>query len=206
MRDKIRDLKEKITGLKISSQRISKEKKILGGVFILLIGFLLYESLIAFQINKLKAIDFQFISQKRLLDFYSQLTKHTDVLVNEKKEKEKDFNRIKERFVNEEELSGYFSDLRAKIKSHNLKIISLDFKPQENIAESEGEALNYYRRLPIDLSVGGNYFNTMSFLYRFEQDNPIFHIKSISIKQENPDSYEVVAQIRAFIYISLKKN
>lgn len=130
MRDKIRDLKEKITGLKISSQRISKEKKILGGVFILLIGFLLYESLIAFQINKLKAIDFQFISQKRLLDFYSQLTKHTDVLVNEKKEKEKDFNRIKERFVNEEELSGYFSDLRAKIKSHNLKIISLDFKPQ----------------------------------------------------------------------------
>lgn len=204
MRDKIEIIKEKLKNIQIF-RGLPKEKKIIGVLTVLLLGFLLYQSLIATQLLRLKAIDFQFISQKRLLDFYAQLVRHVDTLINETKEKERNLSKIKIRFISEEELPDYFTNFRNLVKSHNLEVLSLDFKPQEAIADLERKPLEYFQRLPLDISIKGGYFNVVLLLYKLERDNAIFDIKSIHIRGENPDSYTVLMEMKAVIYILMKK-
>ena len=185
---------------------ISKEKRIIGILLVLLTGFLLYQSLLATQLLRLKAIDFQFISQKRLLNFYSRLEGNTNVLISQAKEKEMNLARIKEKFVSEEELPNYFTNFRDIVKAHNLKIISLDFKPQEGVADLGGKSLKYFQRLPLDISLKGGYSNLMFLLYKLERGSPLFEIKAIHLKQESPDSYEILMDMKAAIYILVKKS
>lgn len=204
MRNKIEFVKQKLKNIKLL-KGMSKEKKIIGILAVLLIGFLLYQSLIATQLLRLKAIDFQFISQKRLLDSYIQLIRHVDNLVKEAKEKENRLSRVRIRFISEEELPNYFTNFRNLVKSYNLEVISLDFKPQEVITNLGSRPLEYFQRLPLDISLRGGYFNTMFLLYKLERDAIIFDIKSIRIKQESPDSYSVLTDMKAVIYILMKK-
>lgn len=205
MYNKIKSLKEKIIGAQILFKRISKEKRILGIFIILLIGFLLYQSLIAVQMLRLKAISFQFISQKKLIDFYNRLITQTDVLISEVKEKKTNILKIKERFIDEEELSDYFNNFRALVKSHNLEVLGLDFKPQETITDLNIKPLSYYQRLRFNVSVKGGYFNTMQLLHKLEQDSQIFDIESIHIRQGGRDSGVVIMDMEAAIYILMKR-
>lgn len=204
MQDKIEIIKQRLKNIQIF-KGISKEKRIIGILLVLLIGFLLYQSLIATQFIRLKAIDFQFISQKRLLDFYIQLMRRIDILINEAKEKERNLARIKTRFISEDELPDYFNNFRTLVKSHNLEVISLDFKPQEVIAGLNTKPLEHFQRLPLDISIKGGYSNIMFLLYKLERDSTIFDIKSIHIRQASPDSYEVLMDMKAAIYILMKK-
>lgn len=204
MQDKIEIIKQKLKE-KQFFKGVSKEKRITGILMVLLIGFLLYQSLLANQLTRLRAIDFQFICQKRLLDFYCRLMKHTDVLVNEAREKEMNLARIKTKFISEDELPNYFANFRNLVKSHNLTTISLDFKPQETVENLNGKLLKYFQRLPLDISLKGGYFNLMFLLHKLEQSSPIFEIKSIRLKQESPDSFEVLMDMEAAIYILMKK-
>lgn len=201
MSDKIKILKEKVKEIIVLFQRLSKEKRILGIVIILLIGFLLYDSLLAAQLLKLKAIGFQFVSEKRLLGFYNRLVKDVDTLVDEAEEREKKFSLLKENFLDEESLPSYFNQLRSQIKSHNLQVVSLDFKPQELAPSLNKKPLSYYKRLPFELALKGNYFNLMSLLYKLEESSPLLQMNSLRIKQESPDSYEVVINMKITIYI-----
>lgn len=187
-------------------RKTPREKLILGIVLILFIGFLLYQSLIAMQIVRLKAIDFQFTSQKKLLDFYSRIMKQINVLMSEAKEEEGRLAQIKEKFVEEAELSNYFSNFRALVKSYNLSVASLDFKPQEAIEGLNKKPLAYYQRLPLKVSLRGSYFNIMFLLYNLERASPIFDIQSMRIGSESPDSYEIVIDMEAAIYILMRKS
>jgi len=205
MYDKIKILKEKIKGAQILFKKIPKEKGILGIVLVLLIGFLLYQSFIAIQIKKLKAIDFQFTSQKKLIDFYNQIIKDANILNNELTEKENDFAQIRQGFVDEEELSNYFADFRALVKAYNLQVASLDFQPQENIIDSNREPLTYYQRLKFSVSLKGDYFNLMSLLYKLEQGSSRFEINSVRIKQKNADPPDLIMDMEAAIYILMKR-
>lgn len=205
MQNKIEILKQKLRNKRIF-KGVSKEKRILGILIVLLIGFLLYQSLIVTQLLRLKAVDFQFMSFKKLINFYSWLMKHTDVLINEAKEKEIDIARIRKRFISEEELPNYFTNFRNRVKSHNLGLVSLDFKPQEPVRDLSGKLLEYFQKLPLDISIKGSFFNIMSLLYKFERDVAIFDIKSIRIRSVSPDSYEVLMDVKATIYILMGKS
>jgi Tfp pilus assembly protein PilO len=202
---KIKNLKEKIKDLLALLQSLPKEKIILGVLLILLIGFLLYQSLLTVQIARLKAVDFQFSSQKNLFDFYNRLLKDAEILIGDVRERESNFTQIKKKFVAEEELSNYFASLRAMAKSHNLKVLGLDFKPQEAITNLTGGPLTYYWRLPFELSLKGDYFNIMYLLYNLEQGNTLFDIQSMRIKKESPDTQEIALEMEAVVYILMKK-
>lgn len=204
MHDKIIILKDKIKGAWFLFKNLPLERRILGVLLILFIGFILYQSLIAVQMSKLKAIDFQFASQKKLVNFYNQIMKRTDVFKKELKEKEKNLQQINQKFVDEEELSDYFDNFRELAKSHNLKVLTLDFKPQEAITDLDTQPLSYYQKLHFNVSLKGGYFDTMTLLYKLEHTYPkIFNIQSMHIKQESPQSYEVFTDMEAVIYISI---
>jgi Tfp pilus assembly protein PilO len=205
MQIKIGIIKEKLKNQQIL-QGLSREKKILAIILLILVGFLLYQSLLASQFLRLKATDFQFSSLRKLFNFYNRLLNRTDVLVTETKEKERDMRRIRKSFIDEEELPNYFTDLRSMVKSQNLTIASLDFKPQELVKDAKGKALEYVKMLPLDISLKGNYFNLMSLLHKLENSAPIFEIKSVHLKQENPASYEVSMYVTSAIYILSKGN
>lgn len=191
MRDKIEIIKD-----------TPKGKIIFGVLIVLLAAFLLYESLLEVQLKRLKAIDFKFISQKKLLDSYGRITKEEESLFNEAKAKEEDFSKIKAKFIPEEELLGYFSNFRNQVKLQNLGVSSLDFKPNDL---EKGGFFEYFQKLSFNVSIKGDYFNIMSLLSKLEENKPILDIKSVRIYKENPQDYAVRMDIQATIYI-LKKS
>lgn len=206
MRDKIIILKEKINEALILLRAVSKKNIILGIFLILAIGFLLYNSLIAVQMKRLKTIDFQFVSKKKLIDSYSQLIKQTDVLKRALKDKEKELSLAKQKFVDEKELSNYFANFRELVKSHRLKLLDLNFNPREAITDLDEEPLTYFQRLRFNASMQGGYFDVMFLLYKLEQDNPkLFDIQYINIRQESRDSPGVIIEMKAIIYILIKR-
>jgi len=203
MQDIIVILQRSFKEIKVSFSRIPNQRKILGVAGILLAGFLLYQSLIEIHLLRLKAANLQFISQKKLIDCYKRLIKNSGVFINEAREEEKTFNQVKEGFVDEGQLPDYFTNFRNLSKSYNLQVLALEFMPQEAIAGTGQKPLAYYQKLPFVLSLKGNYFNAMSLLYKLEEGKPIFDIDSIRIRQESPDSYDVLVDINASIYIIL---
>jgi hypothetical protein len=199
-------LKNKIESIRLAFKSAPKERVFLGLFLVLSIGFVLYQSLIIFQIKKLKAVDFQFLSQKKLLDFYEQIMENADVLKKEFKEAENAFRLKKERFVDEEDLPNYFNYFRELAKSHGLKVSALDFKPQEALSDSEGRPLTYYQKLRFYVSLKGSYFDAIRLLYELEYVNPkIFDIQSVRIKKENGESRQVLTDIDVVVYIFMGK-
>jgi len=205
MQDKIKVIKEKIKITQLI-KGVPTERIILGIFLVLLVSFLLYQSLIAAQLIRLRAIDLQFNSQKQLADFYNQIMKQADIYVDEAKDKEDALSKIKENFISEEELSGYFDKFRSFVKSQNLEIISLDFKPPEIPQDLGGGEFEYFQRLPFDISVKGDYFSVVSLLYKLEQAKLTFDIKSIRVTPENSAGTSVVMNINACVYILMKKS
>ncbi len=206
MRDKIIILKDKLKVAWPLFQRLPLERRILGVLLILFIGFMLYQFLIPAHLSKLKAVDFQFVSQKKLIDFYSQIIQRTDIFKKELKEKENSLQLIKQKFVADDGLSDYFANFRELAKSHNLKVAALDFKPQEVIAGLDTQPLSYYQKINFNVSLKGGYFDTMSLVYKLEYATPeIFNIQSMHIKQEGLESQGVVTDMEATIYIFIKK-
>ena len=200
------NLKDKIKHAQIVFSSLSRSKKA-GGVFlVVIIGVLLYESLLAAHNLRLKALDLQFNSQHKLLTYYNGIVKNAPGVVNKLKEKENEFICVEEKFVREGELSDYFAHFRQLVGSYNLQAISLDFKPQEPLEGPNESPLIYYQKLPFEVSIKGNYFNIMLFLERLGQNKPIFKIQGIDINQEDPDSFVVSADIKAEVYILLNKD
>ena len=105
-------------------------------------------------------------------------------------------------FVKEQDLPNYFTHFRELVKAHHLKILALDFKPREVILDTQGETLSYYQKLSFNASLQGDYLNLMRLLYELEYVSPkIFDIQSLRIKQESPQSREVISDMDVKIYI-----
>jgi len=204
MQDKIEIIKRKLKTIRLL-KGISREKKIIGILTFVLVGFLLYQSLLTGQFLRLKAIDFQFSSQKKLVNFYRWLEGSTGILVSEAKEKENNLLRMKESFIRDDELSNYFTNFRNLAKSHNLTVVTLDFKPQEGVAGLDGKPLEYFQKLPLDISLKGDYFNMMFLLYKLERGRPVFEINSVNLKQESPESYALIMDMKAAVYVLMRK-
>ena len=199
-------LKNNIKSMRLALKSAPKERVFLWLILILSVGFILYQFLIIFQIRKLKAVDLYFLSQKKLLDFYEQIMENTNIFKKELGDAENAFRITKEKFVNEEDLPNYFTHFRELAKSHGLKVLTLDFKPQEAIADSEGKSLTYYQKLRFSVALKGDYFDAMRLLYELEYVSPkIFDIQTLSIKREDSESRQVLADIDVVVYILMEK-
>jgi len=196
----------KNAGILSALKSVPKEKVFLGILLVLAIGFVLYQSLIIFQVKKLKAIDFQFLSQKKLLNFYEQITQNSENLKKELSDAESDFWLEKERFIEEADLPNYFTHFRELAKSHGLKVLALDFKPQEAIADAAGKILTHYQKLSFNVSLKGDYFDVTQLLYELEYISPkIFDIQSLRIKLEGFNSRQVFTDIDVTVYILMRE-
>ena len=176
-------------------------KKIAPWVFMLVLAVLfLYGALIETQLKRLRAIDFKFNAQKKLADFYGNLSKDEGRLFRATKEKEGDFSKLKGSFILEEELPDHFVNFRSLVKLHNLEVASLDFKPND----SSKARFGYFQELSFNASIKGSYFNIMSLLQKLEENKPALEIGSVHIYKDSEHDYSVGMDIQATIYV-LKK-
>ena len=184
-----------------------KEKVLMGFLLMLSLIFVLYQSLIMVQIKRLKAVDLYFLSQKKLLDFYDRIMENADTLKKELGKAENSFAIKKEKFIDAQDLPNYFTHFRELAKSHGLKILTLDFKPQEDITDSGGQTLTYFQKLRFSTSLEGDYFAALRLIYELEYLSPkIFDIQSLEIKQTNPQSREVTTDLDVIVYIFMGEN
>jgi len=197
MQDKIKFLKDKLKEAQLYLRGINWQGKALGVFLITGITFLLYQSLISSQLDRLKAIESQWYSKKKLMVFYDRLMHNDTQLISELKDNEKNISQLKEKFVAESDLANYFGGLRERIKSQGLQILFLDFKPREQISQ-------YYQRIPFSISLKGDYYDLMSLLHNLGENKPIFEIKSFSLKRQDGQSYELAMNMDAAIYILLE--
>lgn len=194
--------KNKMRDFRSVFKDLPREKMLLWLIVLLSAGFILYQSLIIFQVKKLRAVDLYFLSQKKLLDFYAEIMENAKALKKELAEAENSFQIKRDKFVEEQELPNYFTHFRELVKAHQLKILALDFKPQEVILDGQQNALTYYNKLSFNVSLQGDYFDLMRLLYELEYVSPkIFDIQSLRIKQEIPQSRQVISEMDVKVYI-----
>ncbi|MFH0877010.1 MAG: type 4a pilus biogenesis protein PilO [Candidatus Omnitrophota bacterium] len=184
---------------------ISRDRKILGGVIISLVGFLLYESLLSSQLVRLKADSLQLRSERKLLASHYVLAENLDEVTRDVRTEEQSLRRFKDQFVRENELSDYFTSLRNIIKSHNTEVVSLDVKPQENVGPGEGQWFVFFLKQPFDISLKGDYANIMDLFHRLEFGKPHVTIESFHIRPESAGSYDVVMDLRVAVYLSIDR-
>jgi Tfp pilus assembly protein PilO len=196
MQAKMNLLKDKLKEIRAYSQGVTRQRKILGVFLILFVGFLLYQSLISSQLARLKAVNTQWRSKKKLMVFYDRLMLNDTELINELKENENNINQLKEKFVAESDLTNYFGGLREQVKSQGLGILSLDFKARQPVSQ-------YYQQIPFNISLKGDYYDLMSLLHNLGANKPIFEIKSVNLKRQDGQSYDLTMNMDAAIYILL---
>jgi hypothetical protein len=200
MLDKIRIIKERIN-IPLIVKSVPRKQIFFGALGVILITGFLHNFIIDGQLKKLKALELKFNSKKNLLDFYGRLTKQEKTELKEKTETGDDAVTINGMFIPEEELSGYFTNFRALVKSHNLEVVLLDFKP----GDAESGQYAYFERLPFAVSIKGDCYSVMALLSELEKNNPVLDIKSVRIYKDGFQDYGVVMDILASIYI-LKKS
>lgn len=200
-------LKNSIKSMRLAFKCTPKEKVLLWLIIILSLGFILYHFLIVFQIKKLKAVDLYFLSQKKLTDFYEQIMQNADLFKKELGDTQEAFRLTKEKFINAEDLPNYFTHFRELAKSHGLTVLALDFKPQEAISDPQGKPLTYFQRLHFNVSLKGDYFESMRLIYELEYLSPnIFDIQTLHIKQQDTESQEVVSDLDVMVYILMNES
>jgi len=197
-------LKIEIKKTIIALNNLPKQVKSIGAFLIILSAFLLYESLLSGQLLKLKALRQELISKKKLFLRYEELVKNDQAIEKEMRDTQERLLRMGSNFVPEQELSRYFASFRELVKSHNLQVVSLDFKPQEDIQASDDKKLSHFQILPFSFSLKGNYFDTMLLLYKLQQTNLLLGIESIRLQQENENSYNVETEAEARIAVLIK--
>ncbi len=183
---------------------LPKQVKTIGAFLIILSAFLLYESLLSGQLLKLKALRQELISKKKLFLRYDELVKNDQAIEKEMQDTQERLSRMRSNFVSEQELSKYFASFRELVKSYNLQIISLDFKPQEEIQASADKKLAHFQVLPFSFSLKGNYFDTMLLLYKLQQTNPLLDIESMRLQQGDENSYNIETEAKAKIAVLVK--
>ncbi len=199
-------LKKFTQALHPTLKNIPKERLFLGILSILSVGFIFYQSTIIFQIKKLKAVDLKYISQKKLADYYGQIAENANALKVEYEDAQKSFLKIKERFISEEDLPNYFTHFRELAKSHNLKVLELEFQPQEPVLDNKNNPLTYFQKLRFNASLKGDYLDAMRLLDELEYVSPkIFQLQKVHIKQQDYQSRQVVTDIDVIVYIFNEK-
>lgn len=184
---------------------ISRDRKILSGVIVFLVGFLLYESLLSSQLVCLKASELQLRSQRKLLQSHYVLAQNLDEVTRDVQAEEQSLARLKDQFVRENDLSDYFTSLRDIVKSHNAEVLSLDVRPQENIGPGEGQWFVFFLKQPFDIFLKGDYASIMRLLHRLEFGKPRVAIESFHIRPESADSYNVIMILKVTVYLFIDR-
>lgn len=201
MPDKIIILKDKINSARLMLKQVPRDRIIIVSVILVFVCLLIYHSLALIQERNLKSMSIQFSSQKKRLDYYTQIIKHADLLEKQLVEAEKKYETAKSEFLEEEELSVYFDDIRRQAQARRLVVLALDFSPQPKAAEAGSSAFAFHKRNAINISLRGNYYDVISFLHHLEYENPkIFDIDSAQIRR-SIEADEIFLDIKGAIYV-----
>lgn len=201
MRDKIIFLKDQLKGARLLFRQVPRIRLILGASLLMAICFLIYRSLRLVEEHQLKIMSMQVSSQKKQLDYYTQIIKHADILQEQLKGIENNYEIIKRKFLDEAELAVYFDEFRRQALARRLLITALDFNPLEPLEASPTQALSYCKKMRLYVCVKGNYYDAISFLHYLEYENPkIFDMDSVQIRRAESGD-EIQVNIKAAIYV-----
>ena len=153
---------------------ISRQKIILGIIFIVALSLLLYQSLLSVQLVIAKALEFRLLSQERLITYQRKVIRDPQLLIDKIEKTKNKLAGLEKRFIPEERLTKFFDDLKGLVSNTDNRLLSLDIMPAINNGT--------YEKLPFIISLRGYYVDIVSFLNKLEGYPRLIDIKDIKIQ------------------------
>ena len=153
---------------------ISRQKIILGIIFIVALSLLLYQSLLSVQLVRAKALEFRLLSQERLIAYQRKVIRDPQLLIDKIEKTKNKLAGLEKRFIPEQRLTKFFDDLKGLVSNTDNRLLSLDIMPAINNGT--------YEKLPFIISLRGYYVDIVSFLNKLEGYPRLIDIKDIKIQ------------------------
>jgi len=153
---------------------ISRQKIILGIIFIVALSLLLYQSLLSVQLVRAKALEFRLLSQERLIAYQRKVIRDPQLLIDKIEKTKNKLAGLEKRFIPEQRLTKFFDDLKGLASNTDNRLLSLDIMPAINNGT--------YEKLPFIISLRGYYVDIVSFLNKLEGYPRLIDIKDIKIQ------------------------
>lgn len=173
---------------------ISRKKILLGVALLVGLGLLLYQSLLALQFKRSKAMGFCFSSQKKLVAYQQKIIQEPQILLAKIEVKRDKLKNLEKRFIPEREIGQLFNELKGLISRTENHLESLDIRPLVS--------LGTYQELPFSISVRGHYVDIILLLNKFESYPYLIDIKDIKIKSTGVKSSEVLMSLEAKLFVT----
>lgn len=172
---------------------ISRVKALLGVIFLVGLSLLLYQSLLAQQLVKLKPIERSFLSHKRLLSCQEKIIAEPQLLLSKIAQMKSKLENIEGRFIPEQKLAQLFEDLKILVNKTENQLISLDIK--------QSVPLGRYHKLPFGLSVSGYYVDIILLLNKLEGYPRLVNVKDIKMQVTEEGYRNVLVNLDAEVFV-----
>lgn len=177
---------------------VPRQKIVLGVIFLVGLGLLLYQSLLSMQLVKAKALELTLLSQKKLVTCQTGFIKEPALLAAKIAISKNRLNALERNFIPSSELAKFFEDLKGLVSITENRLISLDRKPFIT--------LEAYEQLPFVISLRGYYADIVLLLNKLELYPHLIDVKSLKIQslENETKSFEVIMEMEAEVFLIKK--
>ncbi|RKY32167.1 MAG: hypothetical protein DRP74_03155 [Candidatus Omnitrophota bacterium] len=186
---------------------IPRERIVIGALLLLGTALLLHQSLLGRKIQKLKSVKMEVGSQKKLLQQKQNISQNPGILLKQIKEIERQYNQLKEKFINEQDLSDFFDTVRQDVKRTNNKLISLELQSlrplnQEELSDKGMQGLRYHQILPFTITLEGDYVGTLLFMHNLEEQPCLLELNNFKINSDSKNPAQVLLEMNFNLYVT----
>lgn len=180
----------------------------LGGIIFIGGVYLSYSLLVAAPSLRLKPMKAQLEAERKLLEARIKDIGRISQINSELEKAKVDLRKREDRFVGEDELSDFFAKIRNIVEKNNSELVNLSVKPAEpagGSVEAKEEANPLYQKVPVILSIRGNYVDVLLAITDLMQGETLVEMSDVKIEPDPEVPYKMVANFVLKFYQVDKK-
>ncbi|OGX15060.1 MAG: hypothetical protein A2166_06485 [Omnitrophica WOR_2 bacterium RBG_13_41_10] len=178
-----------------SMKIISRQKIILAVILLTGLSLLLYQSLLSMQLVKVKALEFNLLSQKKLANYQHLILKEPKLLTDKIEIMKDRLHHLEQNFILAEETTKFFDDIKGLVSITDNRLVSLDKKP--------ALPFGIYKKVPFVISASGYYTDIVLFINKLEHYPRLIDTRDIKIEaiETQKRTCELVMELKAEVFL-----
>jgi len=182
--------------------KLNPKIKLLGIIIALIAGsYLLYIFMMTPLLQQRDRLKLSLVSQRKLLEVRTSSTTKIDKVEKELSKTQSEGDAIEARFLTEERLPAFFTELRDLASYNSVKVLNLKVGEKKPVGKDTKDMIYKYEEVPIDLSLSGNYRDTMKFFGQLRKKEIVSSISEMAISADKDQKDAVKTNLRLVLYL-----
>jgi len=193
--------------------RVDVKVKVLSAFIILIaIPYLIYNFSIVPLLEQQERLALDLSAQQNLLETRKANVTNIEELEAKLKKTKSELEKMEKKFLKEENLPTFFTELRQLAAGNRVEIVNLKFaqkakaeKNEKNKPEQEqeknGKAAQTYEGLPVRLALTGDYLDVILLISQIRKESALFSIDAMVMYGKNKPDEPLTVELQLVFYI-----